>query len=72
MGHHAHGYEDHQKVQEDSKVSDKAVIFESADLGHEEPGDDEQQGTDNVAEAEFGDLAYILAVLDCHLAEDEE
>lgn len=72
MSYHAHGCEDHQKVQEDCKVSDKAVVFESADLGHEEPGDDEQQRTDNIAEAESGDLTYILTVLDCHMAEDKE
>ena len=72
MGHYAHGYEDHQKVQPDRKIGHKAVILESADLGHEEPGENEQQRTDDVAKAEFGDLAYILAVLDCHLAEEEE
>ena len=72
VGHDAHSYEDDQKVQPDGQVGHKAVIFESADLGQAKPGDDEQQGTDDVAEAEFGDLAYVLAELDCHLAEDEE
>ena len=72
MGHDAHGYEDHQKIQEDGKVGDKAVVLQSADLGHKEPGDDEQQGTDDVAEAEFGDFAYILPKLNGHLAEEEE
>ncbi len=72
MSHHAHGYENHQKVQPDGKVGHKAVVFQSADLGHEEPPDDEQQGTDDITEAEFGDLAYVLAVLDCNLTEEEE
>ena len=72
MRHHPHRDEDSEEGAPDGEVGEEAEVLERADLGQAEADDDEQKRADDVAEAEFGDLTDVLAVLDGDLARDEE
>lgn len=68
----SHGDEDDEQVEPHGEVGHPPVGLEGSDLGQEEADNDEENGADDIAQLELGDLRDVLTELDRDLSEQQQ